>query len=393
MKEFFYLIAGVLVAIIFAVGANIALGQESPVPCEAWRDGPLIVIDPTTCPEVTPSTTSTTSTTSPPDSTSSTSAPATTSPPTTAPPTSAPETTAAPTTTVSTSTTTAPEGVAFTEGFATAAGFYDRFWTYTGNYCTAAYPPDCRPEEIDSSVKQFPGSHNLACDPPPTNRTVIVGNHADLFWYCAPGGPTTGHVMTGLNTSGYAIFGFTPRRTFTNVSSVCWDVSLADLGGGKWFNVALVNEATLESRPNLNPTAAAELEGPYRLDYVGPDFSDEGGPGDFNIQDLAGVFGVKQFRGTISMYSGNSFFAEWGDSWTAGTDQLTRYEHCFIDNGNGTVTLTQERATGVESFTAAGSFPDGPVYVLFLDDNYDADKHGGTGLYTWHWDQVEIREG
>ena len=31
--------------------------------------------------------------------------------------------------------------------------------------------------------------------------------------------------------------------------------------------------------------------------------------------------------------------------------------------------------------------------VLFQDDTYDADKHGGTGRYTWHWDNVYVEWG
>ena len=48
----------------------------------------------------------------------------------------------------------------------------------------------------------------------------------------------------------------------------------------------------------------------------------------------------------------------------------------------------------------AGSIPDGPIRVVFEDDNYNPDKHfsateatdrDSSGLgYTWHWDNIQI---
>ena len=87
-------------------------------------------------------------------------------------------------------------------------------------------------------------------------------------------------------------------------------MSLADLGGGKWTNVVLVPEATYLSHPNTNPRRVEDGEGPYRLDYVTPDFTVANGPGDFNIQDLGSgagaMVGVKQFRGTTQIYRGSA---------------------------------------------------------------------------------------
>jgi hypothetical protein len=276
--------------------------------------------------------------------------------------------------------------------FDTPADFYDRFDTYTGNYCTSG--TDCRPENISNTIKQFQGTHSMACEAPPSKRTVDVSDHDNLFWWCAPGGAATGHLMTGLNASGYALVNFSPKQSFTNVRQVCWDMSLADLGGGKWANVVLVPEATYLSHPNTNPRQVLDGEGPFRLDYVTPNFVASNGPGDFNIQDLGSgagaVVGVKQFRGTTQIYRGSNPIREDGDMWTAGADESTRYRHCFRDNRNGTLTYTQQRATGLHTVTANGSFPTGPVRVILQDDTYDADKHGGTGRYTWHWDNISI---
>ena len=344
-------------------------------------------------------TTPTTTTTPPPSTTTSTTLPPTTTTTTVAPTTTTTSTTSTTTTTTvaPTTTTTQPPGSGFLATFDTPQDFYDRFDTHTGNYCTGNQPPNCRPENLPPgwAPVEFPGSHNLACQPPPTQRTVNISNHNNLFWYCAPGGAATGHMMTGINTSGYSLVSFTPKQTFTNVREVCWDQSLADLGGGKWSNVVLVPDATLRSNPNLNPDRVADGEGPWRLDYVTPSFAVPGGPGDFNIQDLGtgagAIFGVKQFRGTTIIYRGNVELAVDGSEFTAGADEATRFPHCFRDNGNGTVTYTQGRAQGTShTVTTAGSFPDGPAWVLFQDDTYDADKHGGTGRYTWHWDNISI---
>ena len=56
--------------------------------------------------------------------------------------------------------------VAFLATFDTAADFYSRFDTYTGNYCTNG--TNCRPEDIGDTVKQFRGSHDMACAAPPS---------------------------------------------------------------------------------------------------------------------------------------------------------------------------------------------------------------------------------
>lgn len=346
----------------------------------------------------------------------------TTSTSTTLPPTTtAPTTTGAPTTTLGPTTTPAPPaGVMFAETFDTAAGFYNRFWTHTGNSCSLD-PTDCKPEDRpDIAIQEFPGSHDMSCAAPPTQRTVDIESHANLFWWCAPGGAATGHVMTGLNSSGYAVMGFAPAQLFTDVSKVCWNMSLADLGGGKWANVVLVPRARLESHPNLNPDRVADGEGPWRLDYVTPGFDPQNrnGPGGFNNVDLgvhplgevtenggdgttgpeAGpVVGFKMFRGTFGVYTGHDM-AQGGSTWTNGTNESTRFRHCFEDLGNGTLRVTQNRGPGVdETFTTPGAFPDGEVAVIFQDDTYDADKHNepprptnSGSSYTWHWDAIEI---
>jgi hypothetical protein len=317
----------------------------------------------------------TTTTTSSPPATTTTTQPATTS--TTQPSTS---------TTQPAPSSTTPTGDGFLATFATPADFYDRFDTYTGNYCT--FGTNCRPEDIPSGIDQFPGDHNHACEGPTTLRTVDIANHANLFWHCAPNGPDTGHVMVALNTSGYAITGFTPDRSFTNLRSVCWDQNLTDLGGGKWFTVTVVPHATFISHPNTNPRAAQEGEGPFRLDYTLPEFDADNAPGDFNLQRQP-RWQFKLFRNELRVFDRVGGTGDWGTAagFVAGADRATRFRHCLTENAQGDVILTQRG----QSWNTGTAFPDGEVHVIFADDTYDADKHGGTGLYTWHVDNIEIR--
>ena len=324
-------------------------------------------------PPTTPSPTSP-SPTSPSSTTPSSTSPPPTSPSSTTPSSTSPSSTIPPPTTVPASPpTTPPVGFQFFEDFSTEAGFRNRFATHVGN--------EPRPERLlpGLGVLSWPGDHDLSCGAPTAQRTVHVANHDELFWWCAPNGPDTGHVMTSMETSGYAIVSFTPNQAFTNVRQVCWDQNLTDLGGGKWSNVVIVPEGTYQRNAP-------------RLDYVSAGFNDQNGPGGFNLQGNGEVFGVKVFRGTMMMYRGDTTLFQSGDSWTAGNDRATRYRHCVTDHGNGTVTMSQARSAGSVTYSAAGSFPPGRVRVIFQDDNYDTVKHSGRpGFVTWHWDNIEIR--
>lgn len=218
----------------------------------------------------------------------------------------------------------------------------------------------------------------MGCGAPTTTRTVHVSDHSELFWWCAPNGPDTGHVMIGMNTSGYAISAFTPTQTFTDVTSICWDQNLTDLGGGKWMVLTLVPGAVFGGR----------------LDYTLPEFDADNGPGDFNLQRQS-RWQFKLFRNQLRIFNsipgspGGNFATDAG--FVAGSDRATRYRHCLTENASGLIVVSQQRPGGVSSWVSASRFPDGPVTVIWADDTYDADKHGGTGLYTWHFDNIEIR--
>ena len=49
--------------------------------------------------------------------------------------------------------------------------------------------------------------------------------------------------MTGLDTGSIATLSFSPKQTFTNVTKVCWDQNMNNLGEGKWLNVFIVPAA------------------------------------------------------------------------------------------------------------------------------------------------------
>jgi hypothetical protein len=260
-------------------------------------------------------------------------------------------------------------GGQFTATFETAGDFVNRFVTWVGN--------DPHPSTNDG-ITSFPGDHDAGCSGPDQQRTVHVTNPAELYWWCAPGNDAAkGHVMTALDTLNYGIVSFSPNQQFSNVSRVCWDLNETDLGGGKWANVILVPEATYRANAP-------------RLDYVTAGFNTDGGPGDFNLQGFD-VFGVKVFRGTMMLFRGDTTLFQSQDTFTTGTDRASRFQHCMIDNGNGTITLSQDRPGGRVSYTARGSFPDGVVRVIFQDDNYNTVKHDGiAGFKTWHWDNITI---
>ncbi len=370
-------------AVVLVVGGGVAV-SSSPVPdagftlecelvdrhitCEGDIPTPTTEEPPSTADPST-STTPASSTSTEPSTSTSLPEPSTTSPPTTAPAT----TTSVPQSTTSTTPPTSSPSTtpSFTATFATPDDFYDRFRTWVGNACNAAQT--CEPCSAGVGICEFPGDHNTDCQGPTTARTVHVRQHAELFWWCAPNGPDTGHVMIGMNTSGYAISGFSPTRTFDDVTSICWDQNLTDLGGGKWMVLTLV------------PASVYERNLP-RLDYTLPEFDADEAPGDFNLQRLP-RWQFKLFRNELRIFDSLEGGA-WGtgSGLIAGTDRATRYRHCLTENAQGIVV-----SQAGQSWQTTMRFPDGPVGIIWADDTYDADKHGGTGLYTWHLDNIEIR--
>jgi hypothetical protein len=75
-------------------------------------------------------------------------------------------------------------------------------------------------------------------------------------------------------------------------------------------------------------------------------------------------------------------------------DKAARFRHCVTDQGDGSVRVDQDRSGVPRTWFWRGALPDGPVRVIFQDDNYNAPKSPPQAAvaepFTWHWDNVEI---
>lgn len=386
------IVAGALIPVAilgvgFIVGAQMSdPGRPVQGTCVDHDDGSLechLVIAPA------PSTSSPTTTTTTAPVTSPTTVPPSSGPATTTSTTTSPTTTStAPPTTSATSppTTAPPSGLHFSEDFSSPSAFSTRFEAFAGDFV------DPQHHRVDwwlnnggDTPSVVHGDHNMACGGPETVRDLDVHNPdwSQYFWYCAPSGPASGHVMTGFTTSGYVIFAFAPKQTFTNISKVCWDINATEEGGGKWTNMIVVPDALYRQ---FVP----------RLDYVTAGFNDPGGTGDFNIQagDHPGtdVWGIKDFRGGQHFYVGNDMLME-DNTVTTTTDKASRFQHCVQNTSSSTSRLTVKRPNGSTStYNLPRALPSGQVHVIFQDDMYDPVKRDGysPSNVTWHWDNIEI---
>lgn len=309
-------------------------------------------------PPPTTTTTSTTTTVVPTSTSTSTTIPATT-------------TTVAPTTT----TTTLPGGsTSFVADFATSSDFYDRFDREV----------HFRANDYDHAAT-FHGDHNEACAGPTTGRTIHLDSsvNAEVFYWCAPAGPDTGHVMDAMGPAGfgYSIVTFKPKESFTGVDKICINVNNTDLGGDNWWEMSIIPKATYDANAP-------------RLDYVtalARDIDDTA----LSFPSSSFVFQVNDNK--IRAYQGmNELVFDWFQ-WST-TDRATRFQHCMTDNHDGFITLSRqvgatssEAPGGVRTLTVRGSFPQGPAVVLFQHSIYDPPKHGsGPTQTTFHWDHVLI---
>jgi hypothetical protein len=335
----------------------------------------------------------------------STSAPSTTPQPAGAPPASTAPMAVSPPSSAQPTTTTAPvapptsaadaapadrpvaSSSAFSETFDTAAGFYERF-----DYGFSGYDPAADPEFIES----WSGDHDAACAAPATKRDVHIADKEELFWWCGPrpdAPASSGHLMTSVDTLGYNIAWFSPRQWFEDVTSVCWDQNMTDMGGRKWINVALVARSDVEHYQE-NPENG-NSKGHLDLGFTDPDFRDPGGP-TTRIHPQPG-------SGTVGVFNNRGFMVPWDEDGFDRAQQISgpyenedlsgRYQQCIADNGDGSITLTQGRDDGVLTQVVDGiTFPDGEVRVVFLDDNYNPqkDEDYDPAQNTWHWDNISV---
>jgi len=235
------------------------------------------------------------------------------------------------------------------------------------------------------------GDHDLACGGPTTQRPLTsdwipdptgqngfvprLDFHTDQLVYTCKD-----HLMTSMgDIAGYSVVWFSPNQVFDTVNSVNFDVNLTDLGTRQWWKIAVVSDTLFNSTYN-----AGNLEIPV------PGFmlSDAG------TSDLNGIIGPDRLFASWSGAASAGYpgamkvgDTKLGCGFDAGTDKATRHPVNLTDNHNGTITFSVAGST----CTAPGSFPDGPVRVVFYDHNYNPDKDGTPIGHTWHWDNIIIR--
>jgi hypothetical protein len=290
----------------------------------------------------------------------------------------------APSTVASTgaSTATAAAGVQFSEDFST-----DQRARFDWRLQTTVEPP----------TGDFLGEHDMSmpCGSPTTYRTVrqpvlewgrshtnVDVTNSELIWWCAPGNDTAkGHMMTALDTGSIATLSFSPKQTFNNVTRVCWDQNMSNLGEGKWINVFVVPAADV----------AAHGGDLAYADGAGLDF------GGIPMRLPPGAFDFDWIRGSINAHkigadgSYNKVLDQWKSYSPGGiaTESASRYTIC-LNSGAGVVTL--ERPDGsFDTYPLGASFPTGEVRVIWQDASYNPTKHNGADTaLTWHWDNFQI---
>lgn len=325
-------------------------------------------------------------TTAPPTTTEPpvTTVPPTTTPPTTVPPTTVPPTTQPPVTTVP------PVTGEFTAGRFDTAADLDAF--------------DWQLHATEPVLESWEGEHNHACEGPTTHRTIDgarrVGDHdartLPVVYWCEPGGPGTGHVMTSVDTLSVATISFSPKQTFTDVTRVCFDVNMNNLGEGRWAGLFVVPASDVAAN-------GGGLD--YHAGTVEPDF-------DTTARGMpVGGVGLTFLRGTALVHEGRGHgnsAVEIYETWAAWDDNMEptsgpRRQICLTDNGNGTLTLDKYQpknpdCLGTQSdwwrppchHTFPGALPDGEVKVILQDAAYDPVKHAGVPNTTWHWDNLIV---
>jgi hypothetical protein len=283
-----------------------------------------------------------------------------------------------------------PAGVLFSEDFSNPAAFYSRF---DHNWSGEAQAGSM----FGSARNNWRGDHDGACgDPNRSGRTVNVSesprNTEQAFYACLPGNdPARGHLMTSVNTEGYVTAWFSPKQTFTNTHQVCWDQNFTFVGNGKWTQVVFLTAAEAGSNPDLG--------------FTSPEFPAGGastprGSARFGVKVLMADKSAQGRQVQVQAWQNGGGYSDFRGGDPTTTDKAGRYTICISDNENGTLTMVRDTvAGGTVTATTAGSIPNGPIRVVFEDDNYNPDKHhsnagdvpanGGEG-YTWHWDNIQI---
>jgi hypothetical protein len=312
-------------------------------------------------------------------------------------------TTAPPTTGVTTTTTTVPpRGVLFAEDFTddTIADFTQRF--------------DWEVVDLDRGSASWQGHHNMACASPDTERTLRHGPISNTdpgpeFWLCGPTGPASDHLMTSNGDDHkFGVTAFSPKPSFnrSNAKRVCWDVNLTESPGKRlWWEVQLIPATAVANAKTLAETGQLFFghdfeRGTARLAWgvgFGGTFQSRVVPAGSLVVDFTGEM-IHAWQGPSTTGSEQDMaFAPfppgqpWNDSQRFVTqDRAFRSHHCMTDNGNGTVTFSEQRPGQpdyVKTFTA--TFPNS-YRVIFSAQNYDSGKDESLSSQTWHWDNILV---
>jgi hypothetical protein len=292
------------------------------------------------------------------------------------------------------STTTTPGNAQFVETFDGNSGL-DRFrWGVYNrgvNHVEAGTPePTDGVNNNVGAVGDWTGDHDIACGDAMTQRPLEVTwqqdttgangwmphidtNIEQMVYVCRD------HVMSSMgDVSAFTVLWFAPAQGLADANQVSFDVNLTDLGGRPWWKVGIVSDELWQS-------TYATVDGVVVPGFV---VSDVGSSNlNASLQGPDRMFATWSGAGSGGEHGGMKIGNHPPSGFSAANaDKMTRLPVSFTDNGDGTVTFT---VNGI-STTQAGSFPDCPCYVVFLDQNYNPDKDGALIGHTWHWDSIVV---
>lgn len=263
----------------------------------------------------------------------------------------------------------------------------------------------------DGAITNYPGDHaptaDGLCAGPTTVRNVFFTGdrqnlgYDNLFWWCGPGGPSTGHIMTGVNTVSYNYAWFATKAMYSNISQVCWAINETEMSHRKWTEIMFVGAADAVRYPAGGPTGissnGARGSGGYDLGFTNPNSRDPNGATTGIFPQGGTLAGLEDDNGSVSWFQNQ-------DTWmvnNAGsriegvTDKATRYKHCLTNQSDNTILLTMDTPTGQRNISLPGQIPQDARKVVFQDNNYNPPKDSfyNEANLTWHWDDIQVTSG
>lgn len=287
---------------------------------------------------------------------------------------------------------------AFSTSFDAPSDFYDNFdYGFSGHRLVD--DPTWHGDHDTTSTA------TTTCGSPTTFRNITPGpdvnmDFSQMFWWCAPSGAGSGHLMTANDTTGYNIAWLSPRPTFTGITKVCFDINETDESNRHWWQVVFVDSADAVKYPDgtvtypaFPPNGVARGTGGFDLGYVSPEFADPNGPTTRILDENGSQAGFKSLAGSIEWWQGGDFtFQNFDHSLDGITDKAARYQQC-IEQQAGFVRFTRATPSGTQTFDIPGAqIPQDARRVVLEDDTYDAAKASdyNPNVVTWHWDNVQV---